>query len=141
MMAASLLSGAFEEFRGVVIEGLKETELAKAAVDLIYAKGASHVDDMLVQSGARSADPHGLPSPKRIGRGESIIMDVGAAYEGYYADVTRAFCVGESREMEKIYAKVLEANVAGISESEAGVRVGIVDAAARGVLKIAGLGR
>ena len=139
--AASILSRAFAEFPSLLKEGLRETEMAKSATDLIYAKGATHVDDMLVQSGARAADPHGLPSQKKIGRGESIIIDVGATYEGYYADITRAFCIGESREMERVYGRVLEANVAGIREAAKGVRVGSVDAAARKVLRKAGLGR
>ena len=99
------------------------------------------MDDMLVQSGPRAADPHGLPSPKKIGRGESIIIDVGSTFDGYYSDITRAFCIGESREMERVYDRVLEANVAGIGEAARGVRVGRVDAAARGVLKKAGLGK
>ena len=139
--SASILSRAFKEFPGLLKEGVSEIEVAKAATDMIYSKGASHVDDMLVQSGARAADPHGMPSPKKIGRGESVIIDVGATYEGYYSDITRAFCVGESREMEKVYQRVLEANLAGISEAARGVRVGSVDGAARGVLKKAGLAK
>jgi len=138
--SADILSRAFEEFPGLLKEGLTELEVAKAATDAIYAKGATHVDDMLVQSGPRAADPHGLPTKKRIGRGESIIMDVGATFEGYYSDVTRAFCIGQSSEMEEVYEKVLEANSAGIERAAAGVRVGAVDGAARGVLKKAGLG-
>jgi len=139
--SASMLSRAFKEFPELLKEGASEIEVAKAATDIIYSKGASHVDDMLVQSGARAADPHGLPTPKKIGRGESVIIDVGATYEGYYSDITRAFCIGESREMEKVYEKVLEANVAGIGEAGKGVRVGSVDGAARSALKKAGLAK
>ena len=137
--SAEMLSRAFEEFPGMLKEGVTELEVAKAATDAIYAKGATHVDDMLVQSGPRAADPHGLPTAKRIERGESIIMDVGATFEGYYSDVTRAFCIGRSPDMEGVYDKVLEANKSGIELAAAGVRVGAVDAAARGVLKRAGL--
>ena len=139
--AAAILSGAFEEFPSIIREGLTELQVAKAATDAIYAKGATHVDDMLVQSGPRAADPHGGPTSRKIGRGESIIIDVGATYDGYYADVTRAFCVGSSPEMERVYQSVLEANTAGIGRAAAGVRVGAVDAAARGVMKKAGLAK
>ena len=139
--SASILSSAFEEFPGIIKEGLTELEVAKAATDAIYAKGATHVDDMLVQSGPRAADPHGLPTAKKIQVGEGIIIDVGATYEGYYSDVTRAFCMGESKEVEKVYEKVLQANTAGIAEASEGVRVGDVDSAARGTLKRAGLAK
>jgi len=138
--SGSILGSAFEEFPAIIKEGMTELEVAKAATDAIYAKGATKVDDMLVQSGPRAADPHGLPSAKKIQEGEGIIIDVGATYEGYYADVTRVFCVGENRELEKVYEKVLDANTAGIAKAASGVRVGDVDGAARGTLKKAGLG-
>ena len=139
--SASILSSAFEEFPAIIKEGMTELEVAKAATDAIYAKGASSVDDMLVQSGPRAADPHGLPTPKKILRGEGIIIDVGATYDGYYSDVTRVFCIGESKELEKVYGAVLEANMAGIAKAAGGVRVGDVDGAARGTLRRAGLAK
>jgi len=139
--SSTILSSAFEEFPAILKEGLTELEVAKAATDVIYAKGATHVDDMLVQSGARAADPHGLPSAKKIERGESVIIDVGSSYEGYYSDVTRAFCLGTNAEVERVYGKVLEANLAGIAEAGEGTRVGDVDGAARGTLKRAGLSK
>jgi len=139
--SASILSSAFEEFPAIIRDGLTELEVAKAATDAIYAKGATHVDDMLVQSGSRAADPHGLPTAKKIQIGEGIIIDVGATYEGYYSDVTRVYCVGESKDLEKVYEKVLEANRAGISKAASEVRVGDVDGAARGTLKRAALGK
>ena len=139
--SSTILSRAFEEFPSTLKEGLTELEIAKAATDAIYSNGATHVDDMLVQSGPRAADPHGLPSAKKIQKGESIIIDVGATYEGYYSDITRAFCLGANAEVEKVYGKVLEANMAGISEAKKGARVGDVDGAARETLKKAGLGK
>jgi len=139
--SAYMLSSAFEEFPAIIRSGLTELEVAKAATDAIYAKGATHVDDMLVQSGPRAADPHGLPTAKKIQEGEGIIIDVGATYEGYYSDVTRTFCVGENAELEKVYEKVLEANRAGIAIAAEDTRVGDVDGAARGTLKRAGLSK
>jgi Xaa-Pro aminopeptidase len=139
--SASILSKSFEKFPGILKEGLTELEVAKAATDVIYSEGATKVDDMLVQSGPRAADPHSLPSARKLGRGESVVIDIGSNYEGYYSDITRTFCIGSSPEMEKVYAKVLEAEVNGIKMSADGVRVGSVDGAARGVLKQAGMGK
>ena len=139
--SAGILSRAFESFPALLKDGMTETELAKAATDAIYAEGATKVDDMLVQSGSRAADPHGLPTAKKIRRGEEVLIDVGATFEGYYSDVTRTFCLGRSDELEEVYSRVLEANEAGIGASKEGARVGEVDGAARGLLKGAGLGR
>ncbi|MDG6985523.1 MAG: M24 family metallopeptidase [Nitrososphaerota archaeon] len=138
--AGRILSRAFEEFPSLVAEGSTESEVAKSASELIYAKGATKVDDMLVQAGAMSADPHHLPTGKKLERGDSVVIDVGATFKGYYADVTRTFCVGNSPEMERVYGRVLEAQEAAISATAPGVRVGEVDLAARGVLKKAGMG-
>ena len=139
--SATILSRSFERFPGILKEGLTELEVAKAATDLIYSEGATKVDDMLVQSGPRAADPHSLPSARKIGGGESVVIDVGSTFGGYYADVTRTFSIGSSPEMEKVYAKVLEAEVNGMQTSAEGVRVGSVDGAARGVLTQAGMGK
>jgi Xaa-Pro aminopeptidase len=139
--SAAILSRSFEQFPSQIKEGLTELEVAKAASDAIYSNGATKVDDMLVQSGPRCADPHGLPSSRKVGRGESIIIDVGSVYEGYYADITRTFCLGRSPEVERVYEKVLEAETAGISQAAEGVRVGSVDGAARGALKKVGMAK
>jgi Xaa-Pro aminopeptidase len=139
--AAAVLGASFEELPGLLKEGSTELEVARAATELIYEKGATKVDDMLVQSGPRAADPHALPSRRKIGRGESVIIDVGATIEGYYADVTRTFCIGASARVREVYERVLEAEEAGIRAASEGVTVGKVDAAARGVLERAGLAK
>jgi Xaa-Pro dipeptidase len=139
--AARILSEAFEVFPGLVKEGMTELELARGATDVIYSKGATKVDAMLVQSGARAADPHSGPSSKKIKRGEGILFDVGATYGEYYADITRTITLGAASEVEKVYAKVLEAEESGIRAAAEGVEVGGVDGAARGVLTEAGMGK
>ena len=139
--SAAILSRAFEEFPGLIQAGKTEQELARVMTDAIYAKGATRVDDILVQTGPAAADPHHLPSRRKLARGESILVDVGAAYGGYYSDITRTFCLGRSEELERIYARVLEAQLSAIGAAAEGVATGKVDHAARGVLKRAGLGK
>jgi Xaa-Pro aminopeptidase len=139
--SAEVLSRSFEGFPELLKEGATELEVAKGAADMIYSHGATKVDDVLVQSGARAADPHSLPSAKKLRRGEGVVVDVGSTFEGYYSDVTRTFCLGAAGEVEKVYLKVLEAEEKGIEASGEGAEVGGVDGAARGVLKAAGLGR
>ncbi|MDE1853323.1 MAG: aminopeptidase P family protein [Thaumarchaeota archaeon] len=139
--AATILSRSFDEFPGIIKEGATEMDVARAATDIIYAKGGTKVDDMLVQSGPRAADPHGLPTRRKLGRGDGVIIDVGSTFEGYYADITRTFCLGPSAELEKVYDRVLEAETSGIEKAMEGVRVGAVDAAAREVLSKAGMGK
>ena len=139
--SGAILSKSFREFPALLKEGISEMELAKAATDRIYQNGASKVDDMLVQSGPRAADPHSLPSPKKVRKGESVVIDVGANYCGYYADITRTFCLGAAKEVESVYGEVLEAQRQATIAAKDGAKVGEVDGGARGVLQRAGHGK
>jgi Xaa-Pro dipeptidase len=139
--SSKILSQAFGKFPDLVHEGTTEIEIARAATELIYEGGGTKVDDMLVQSGARAADAHGLPSVKKVRRGEGVIIDVGATFDGYYSDITRTYGVGVGRELEEVYSRVLEAEESAIRTAGEGVRVGDVDRSARGRLRRAGLGK
>ena len=66
---------------------------------------------------------------------------MGSTFEGYYADITRTVCIGKAPELERVYEKVLEAEERGIRASGEDVAVGRVDAAARGFLGKAGMGK
>jgi Xaa-Pro aminopeptidase len=139
--AASILSKSFEEFPELIKEGMTELELGRKATEIIYANGATRVEDVLVQSGIRCADPHALPSSKRIRRGEGIILDISSTFDGYFADITRTLCVGSSQELRKVYSEVLDAEELGVKAGGEGVKAGQVDAAARERLARAGLGK
>lgn len=141
MKAASILSRSFEEVPALVAEGMTEIDLARRFSDLLYSKGATQVQDLLVQSGERAADPHSLASGKRIRRNEGIVLDIVVSFEGYHTDVTRTLCIGSSKVLEEVYTKVLEAQRRAIAAVGDGVSVGMVDAAARKYLEREGLGR
>ena len=139
--SATILSKSFREFPGLLKEGMTEADVAKAATDIIYQNGADKVDDMLVQSGARAADPHSLPSQKKVRKGESVVVDVGSTHGGYYSDITRTFCLGAATDVESVYEEVLEAQRQAIVAAKDGAEVGEVDGAARSVLRRAGHGK
>jgi Xaa-Pro dipeptidase len=138
--SAAILSSAFEEFPSLVKEGISELDLARKATDVTYAKGASKVDPVLVQSGLFAADPHHMPGSRKLARGDGVVIDVGSTFGGYYADITRTFCIGQSKETEKVYTKVLEAQISALGKAAEGAEVGSVDSGARDVLKKAGMG-
>lgn len=138
--STKILSKSFEEIPQLIREGMTELELARKLQDLIYANGATLVSELLVQSGARAANPHSLASSKRIRREETIVLDLVSSFEGYHADITRTFCLGDSSQIERIYGEVLEAQSRAIAAAGEGVPTGDVDAAARSHLARAGLG-
>jgi Xaa-Pro aminopeptidase len=68
-------------------------------------------------------------------------MDYGASYMGYCSDMTRTVAVGyATEEMKTVYNTVLQAQLAGLAVSKAGVIGAEIDAAARNVIKEAGYG-
>jgi Xaa-Pro dipeptidase len=139
--SAEILSKSYLKIPSMLVEGMTEQELERKISAEIFLKGAEGIEDMLVQSGEKSADPHSLPSRRKIRRGESIVIDISSTHSGYFADITRSFIIGRNVEFEATYAKVLEAEEKAIRQSRGGVTVGSVDAAARGSLERAGLGR
>jgi len=73
-------------------EGKTEKELAAIAEFEMRKAGADGTSfDTIVASGARSAFPHAKTSDKKIEKGDIIIVDIGAKYNGYCSDMTRTF--------------------------------------------------
>ena len=68
-------------------------------------------------------------------------MDFGVIYQGYCSDMTRTVAFGfATDEMRRVYDTVLQAQLAGIAATRAGVTGAQVDAAARKVIEEAGYG-
>lgn len=139
--SAEILSMSFREFPSLIREGMTELEIGRKATEVIYANGATKVDDLLVQSGPRGADPHGLPSSRKIRRGEGIVIDISSSFDGYFADITRTMSLGTPKTLREVYTEVLEAERFAVEVAAEGVQVGDVDAAARDHLTKAGLGK
>jgi Xaa-Pro dipeptidase len=95
----------------------------------------------IVSSGPNAANPHASPSDRKLQSGDLLVVDWGAAYEGYISDLTRTFAVGDvDEEYRKIHKIVQEANAAGRAAAKPGVPCANVDKAARDVIERAGYG-
>lgn len=138
--AASILSKSFMKIPNLLKPGITETELALKFSKEIQLKGAESVQDVLVQSGAMAADGHHMPSPRKIRRKESVVVDACCTFSGYFADVTRTFIIGRDPTFERLYQSVLDAQISAIDASKEGVTVGSIDNAARSSLERKGLG-
>jgi Xaa-Pro aminopeptidase len=82
--------------------------------------GAAFVS--IIGSGPNSTQYHYNANDRRIGRGEVVVMDVGAAYGGYAADVTRTLPAGGrfSREQRAVYQIVRDAQEAAAKTAKPG---------------------
>ena len=96
----------------------------------------------IVSSGPNGANPHATPSDRKMVEGDLLVIDWGAAYNGYFSDITRTFAIGKiDPEFETIHKTVQAANAAGRAAGKPGVAAGKVDAAARTVIENAGYGK
>jgi Xaa-Pro dipeptidase len=95
----------------------------------------------IVSAGPNAANPHASPSERKLQTGDLLVVDWGAAYDGYISDLTRTFVVREAdEEYRKIHKIVQEANAAGRAAAKPGVPCANVDKAARDVIVRAGYG-
>ena len=140
--AQSITDKAFSEVITRIKPGMTELELQAELIYCLYKNGATGLAfDPIVVSGPNTSMPHGVAGERVIQAGDFITMDFGAAYQGYCSDMTRTVAVGyATEEMEKVYNTVLEAQLAGLAASKAGVPGCEVDAAARKVIADAGYG-
>lgn len=95
--------------------------------------------DFIVVSGKNSSLPHGVPTDKKIEKGDFVTMDFGACIGGYRSDMTRTVAVGAvSDEQKKVYATVLRAQREAEKAIKAGVVCKDVDKVARDIIYGAG---
>jgi Xaa-Pro aminopeptidase len=126
---------------------VKEVEVA-AEMELVARRGGAEEMSFptIIASGARSALPHGRASEQAIAPGGFVVCDFGVILSGYCSDQTRTVWVSEAsgsaqNDARHAYEAVKEAQQAAIDAVRPGIAVGEVDAAARKVLRKAGLGR
>lgn len=95
----------------------------------------------IVASGYRGALPHGRASTKKIEAGEFIVIDFGAIYKGYVADMTRTVALGDvSPTLQNIYSLVKQANEAAIEAIKPGTTAQSLDSIAREIIRDGGYG-
>ncbi|GAC1512267.1 MAG: Xaa-Pro dipeptidase [Candidatus Dormibacteraceae bacterium] len=139
--AASITDAVGEEIIARLRPGQTELEISVMIGAAIGAHGGVLSFESLVQSGPNSALPHLHPSGRKLRHGDYVLLDFGAAFDGYKADTTRMAVVGEPDEKHaEIHRLVLEAHDAAAAAVRAGATTGSVDAAARKVIEAAGLG-
>ncbi|HXT73364.1 MAG TPA: Xaa-Pro peptidase family protein [Candidatus Angelobacter sp.] len=141
--AARIACSSWEETVPLVKPGVSEIELAAEIEFRMRRKGADGpAFDTIIASGERGAWPHARASRKLVRKNELVVFDLGAILRGYSSDLTRTVCVGRaSSEKRRWYGAVLRAQQAARQALRPGVTAEQVDAAARGVLKQAGLER
>jgi Xaa-Pro aminopeptidase len=130
--------------------GLLETEAAvHFAVPLStvgtgfkgVGRGGGYAWCMSGPNAAEAKGAYARSRPRPLARGEMVLIHCNAYADGYWADVTRTFCLGDPDVRQgELFDAVLQARAAALGTIRPGARAADVDRAARGVLEDLGLG-
>lgn len=140
--AADIIDDVFDYILGELTEGVTEIEISNKIHDKIIDLGGSGESfETIVAFGAGGAEPHHVPTDKKLQKGEFITIDMGAIYDGYCSDFTRTMAYGEiTDEMRKVYEIVLKAYRLSMDGVKEGAVCKEVDALAREYIKLCGYG-
>jgi Xaa-Pro dipeptidase len=134
--ACDIASKSFEQTLSLIRPGVKESEVASELVYRMQRNGAAGPSfRTIVGSGPNSAEPHYTAGPRKIRKGDLIVIDFGSLYHMYCSDVTRTVVVGKAtEEQRRMYATVARAQKAALPRLRPGVTGKAVDAVARNVI-------
>ncbi len=133
--AAEITDHVYEDVVRRIRVGQSELHVAQLIASAISAAGATQAFEASVQFGSNSAIPHHKPAERELAAGDLVLLDFGAVYGGYCADITRVAVVGEpSAQQKEIHNVVLTSHDAGVAAVRDGATAGEVDGAARRVM-------
>lgn len=140
--AAALTDGVYGWIEERGLAGRTEREVAVAAEQRMRELGAEGPSfASIVAAGPNGSRIHAEPSEREIGRGEYVVVDMGAIVDGYCSDCTRTLVDGEPDPAQReVYELVLAAQEAALYAIMAGVGGREVDAIARAVIEAGGHG-
>ncbi len=138
--AVDISDKVFNEILPFMKPGVKEYDIANEMeyrMKKLGAQGPSF--ETIVASGPRSALPHGVAGMRELQKGDAVVMDFGAIYEGYCSDITRTVFIGEpSEQLKDIYNIVLKAQLTALDKAAEGMTGKELDNYARSIIYGAG---
>lgn len=138
--ACQISDAALQSILTGVHAGMTERSIARLLESAMFAAGADELSfPTIVAAGPHSAKPHHEPGHRPVAEGDLLLIDFGAAVDGYHADETRTFTVGRAADWQReIHEVVFQAQAAGRAAAVTGADLREVDAAARDVVAHAG---
>jgi len=140
--AQRIAERAFDHILSFISTEKTEREIALELDYFMLKSGADALSfETIAVSGKNSSKPHGVPSDKKIEKGDFITMDFGAVVDFYHSDMTRTVAVGEvSSKQIEVYETVLKAQHKAIEAIKSGKVCKDIDKIARDVIKDKGYG-
>jgi Xaa-Pro aminopeptidase len=149
--AIDVAERAFAVFEALLRPEDTEKDLSDAMESYVRRAGGKCTSfPTIVAVGDRAALPHAPPTGRRVGEGDFVLVDWGAAGPFYKSDLTRVLVPRKNppfrapspgaTKLDEVYGVVLRAQAAALGAIRPGVKARDVDAAARTVIAEAGYG-
>ena len=133
--ACAITDRVFERLAEERFIGRAERDIAWTLEQLFHDEGGRGGFEAVVASGENAARPHARASDRKIGTGETVVIDTGCLVDGYTSDYTRTFATGPlDDELKDAYAVCLEAQEAALAGIRPGLSGVTADALARDVV-------
>jgi len=121
--------------------GITESQVAAEAEYAMRGAGAEEFWRTYVSSGPRTSIAHGLPSNRKLKKGDLVMIDIHPIVNGYSGDICRTICVGKPTvDQQATYDLYLKAQQATIAKVKAGVSMTELEETLHGVIEKAGHG-
>lgn len=114
---------SFEDLLPFIKPGITEKQVQAKLVQLMLENGSDlEKFHICCVSGANSSLVHGRATDKKIEKGDNLMLEFGAVYNGYRSDMARTIVVGKaSEDFKKAYRIVQNACVIGEKYIKKGV--------------------
>ena len=133
--ACAITDRVYERLAAETFAGRTERDVAWTIEQLFHAEGGAPGFEAIVASGPNAAKPHGRATDRKIGRGETVVIDAGCTVDGYCSDYTRTFATGPlSDKLTEAYRVCLEAQAAALDAIRSGLSGIDADGIARAVV-------
>ncbi|MEM2674793.1 MAG: M24 family metallopeptidase, partial [Candidatus Hadarchaeales archaeon] len=128
--SARIAEAGMKRASELIEPGRTEREIAAEAEYLMRKSGSEGTPfPTIVASGANSWIPHATTSDRVLQKGDHVVVDLGAIYQGYCSDLTRTFRVG--KEGSPLIEKVRTTQEQIREEVREGAKAGDLDSLAR----------
>lgn len=134
--AQKIADRAFARVISSVTKGMSEKQVAAMLNYCLLDEGSEGVPfPVMAAAGENSANAHISPTDRKLCRGDFLLLDFGAVYEGYCCDISRTLAVGTvTEEMEEVYNAVTSAQSDALRSMSAGRGSMLADSVARSTL-------
>lgn len=138
----SITEETLEFTQEIFTRDMTEKDLSIEVEKFLKLKGDNHVAfSPIVAAGKNSACPHHIPKETELNK-NFFLIDLGAKYHGYCADLTRTFFWYRMPPLFKgIYETLKKAHDSSIAKVKDGVKISLIDAAARDIISQKGWGK